>query len=183
MAPGNGFFFFFFKEFLPTTDLLPTQDLLHSPSFYTEKLPQTGFRCGCSDMGWGLWPVTHQGWGGGGGGLKIPHGKGKGQEDITGTLGGRNSGGTPQMLQLDPCSLSWWAQHTLLEEQGLIPTPGARCWETGSRGQRGEGNLYSAFQNEEIRRRQELRSQIIAEGMPACQVFLQPWLPRRNTDR
>ena len=43
------------------------------------------------------------------------------------------------------------------------------------RGERTMCPLY--FQPEKIHRHQELRSQIIAGGMPACQVFLQRWLP------
>lgn len=44
-----------------------------------------------------------------------------------------------------------------------------------ARAERAICTLY--FQTEKIHRHQELRSQIIAEGMPACQVFLQRWLP------
>lgn len=170
-------FFFFFWEFLPLTDLLPTQEfcilLLSTQRNFPKQVSGMAIQTrteDCDAHGWGAWKLRHG---------KRRDGVGRFHWDTRRQEFRR----VPTNAASPTLPLPWRAQHTLLEEHSLIPTPGARCWETGSRGRRGEGNLYSVYQNEENTQAPEPRSQIIAEGMPACQVFLQPWLPWRNTDR
>lgn len=123
--------------------------VLHSPSFYTETLPQTGYRHGYSDSGWGLWRTRL-----GGPGSSDVENVGTEQEDFTGTLGGRNSGGSPQM-QLDPRSLfpgepntPFWKSTALFQPQ----EQGAEKQGHEVRGERAICTLY--FRTKKIHRRQ-----------------------------
>lgn len=59
-------------------------------------------------------------------------------------------GRTPQMLQLDPCSLfSGEPKRPFRKSTALFQPQEKGAEKTGSRGQRGEGNLYSVFLNGE----------------------------------
>lgn len=71
---------------------------------------------------------------------------------------------------VSPTHLSGWARPNSNPRRRVLRKQGHEA-----RAERAICTLY--FQTEKIHRHQELRSQIIAEGMPACQVFLQRWLP------
>lgn len=75
-----------------------------------------------------------------------------------------------------------WTQHP--SERGQ-PYSKPRSRVLGHRVMRSEGRGQSVFclPKEKIHRHQELRPQMIAKRMLACQVFLQAGYPQRNRDR